>query len=58
MCALVALLSHLHDCANFLDEEYEEVADLFFTFRGKSSFCLHAVFVKSAHGPKTDLRML
>lgn len=32
MCALVALLSHLHDCANFLDEEYEEVADLFFTF--------------------------
>lgn len=51
MCALVALLSHLHDCANFLDEEYEEVADLFFTFRGKSSFCLHAVFVKSAHRP-------
>lgn len=32
MFALVAVLSHLHDCANFLDEEYEEVTDLIFTF--------------------------
>ena len=37
MFALFAVLSHLHYCANFLDEEKKEVTDTFFMFSGKSS---------------------